>query len=275
MRALPSLVALGVAALMTPGLVRALRDAGFQRPNYRDRTVAFPAGVAAIASALVALVILAPLDEIAGSDVFEPAQGAVLLYALGVAFLGLVDDAFSGESRGWRGHGRAVLRGGFSTGALKALGSLGLAFYALSGRGWSDGRYLLAVGVLVLATNLLNLLDLRPGRAVKALGILGAGLSLGALDLHPAAAVGVLAAPLLVLGAYDLREMAMLGDTGSNLAGALAGFWLVLTLDVTGLAVALALLALITAYGEFRSISGLIERVAPLRWLDSLGRARA
>jgi UDP-GlcNAc:undecaprenyl-phosphate/decaprenyl-phosphate GlcNAc-1-phosphate transferase len=274
-RALPSLVALAVAALVTPAILRALRDAGFERANYRGIAVAFPAGVAAVASAAIALVPLAPLDEIAGLDVFEPAQGTVVLYALGVAFLGLVDDAFAAESRGWRGHGAAVLAGSFSTGALKALGSLGLAFYVLAGRGYTDGRYLLAVAVLVLATNVFNLLDLRPGRAVKALAILGAGLTLGAMDAHPLAAVGLFAAPLLVLGAYDLRELAMLGDTGSNLAGALAGLWLVLTLDVTGLAVALALLALVTAYGEFRSISALIERIAPLRWLDSLGRARA
>ena len=48
---------------------------------------------------------------------------------------------------------------------------------------------------------------------------------------------------------YDLRERAMLGDTGANLLGALAGLWLVLTLSGTGQLVALALLAAITLYG--------------------------
>jgi UDP-N-acetylmuramyl pentapeptide phosphotransferase/UDP-N-acetylglucosamine-1-phosphate transferase len=274
-RALPALVALGMAALITPAVLRALREWGFQRVNYRGANVPFPAGIAVVASAVVALVILAPLQELAGMDVFEPVQGKVVLYVLGVAFLGLVDDVVSGDSRGWRGHGAAILEGRFSTGALKAVGSLGLALYALSGEGLGHGHYLLAVGVLLLATNLFNLLDLRPGRAVKALAILGAGLTLGAMDLHPLAALGLFAAPLLVLGFYDLRELAMLGDTGSNLAGGLAGGWLILTLDETGLAVALALLVLVTAYGEFRSISALIDRVGPLRWLDALGRARA
>ena len=61
-----------------------------------------------------------------------------------------------------------MLRGELSTGMLKAAGSLGLALYALSGLGAvSHGRYLLAVAVLVLSTNLFNLLDLRPGRASK------------------------------------------------------------------------------------------------------------
>jgi UDP-N-acetylmuramyl pentapeptide phosphotransferase/UDP-N-acetylglucosamine-1-phosphate transferase len=199
----------------------------------------------------------------------------VAVYALGMALLGLVDDVVSAPPRGWRGHASAVLQGSFSTGALKAVGALGLACFVLSGQGWDEGRYVLGVGVLVLATNLLNLLDLRPGRSTKALVLLGAGLTLGAWDARPAAALGLFLGPLLVVGLHDLRERAMLGDTGSNLAGGLAGLWLVLVLDTTGLAVALALLLAITVYGERRSITELVERTPPLRWLDCLGRPDA
>ena len=71
---------------------------------------------------------------------------------------------------------------------------------------------------------------------------------------------------------FDLREQAMLGDTGSNLIGALAGLWLVLVLGTTGQIVALVVLSLITAYGEFRSISGLVDRTPGLSHLDSIGR---
>ena len=39
----------------------------------------------------------------------------------------------------------------------------------------------------------------------------------------------------------------MLGDTGSNVIGAVAGLWLVLTLDVTGLAIAVGVLVALTA----------------------------
>ena len=272
MQALPTIVALLTALLVAPAALRSLAAAGFVRENYRERRVAFPAGFVAVAAALLALVILVPLEEIADADVFRPELGTVALYALGVAFLGLVDDLLGGDPRGWRGHGAAVLEGRFDTGALKALGSLGLALYALSGQGWSDGRYLLAVAVLVLATNLFNLLDLRPGRSIKGFVALGAGLTLGEWDLDVAAALGLFAAPILVVGLYDLRERAMLGDTGSNLVGGLAGLWLVLSLDTGGLAVALGVLLAITAYGEFRSISALVERVPLLRSLDSFGR---
>src|SRR6185503_2177486 len=110
------------------------------------------------------------LQWVDDTDFFLPATSAAV-YVLGVAGLGLVDDALGGAPRGWRGHGAAALRGSISTGALKAAGSLGLALYALSGLGYSDGEYLMATGVLVLFTNLFNLLDLRPGRSVKAFAL--------------------------------------------------------------------------------------------------------
>jgi UDP-GlcNAc:undecaprenyl-phosphate GlcNAc-1-phosphate transferase len=272
MRALPLIAGLLAAALIVAPTLRALAERGAVRENYRSRRLPCPAGVAIVAAAIVALVPLSALQELSGAGVFEPDAGRVTLYALGVAFLGLVDDAFAGPARGWRGHGAAVLAGGFSTGALKAVGALGLAGFALAGRGLSDGEYLLAIAVLLLATNLLNLLDLRPGRSIKALVLLGTGLTLGTLDLHPAAALGLFLGPALVVGAFDLRERAMLGDTGANLAGGLAGLWLVLALGTTGQVVALALLAAITAYGELRSLSALIERTPLLRQLDSIGR---
>jgi UDP-N-acetylmuramyl pentapeptide phosphotransferase/UDP-N-acetylglucosamine-1-phosphate transferase len=64
----------------------------------------------------------------------------------------------------------------------------------------------------------------------------------------------------------------MLGDTGANLLGALAGLWLVLTLSGTGQLLALTLLLALTIYGELRSISALIEKIPGLRALDSWGR---
>jgi UDP-GlcNAc:undecaprenyl-phosphate GlcNAc-1-phosphate transferase len=125
---------------------------------------------------------------------------------------------------------------------------------------------------VVLATNLFNLLDLRPGRAIKAFVLLGAGLLIGSGDPRPLWAVGLFAAPALVAGSFDVRERAMLGDTGASLVGALAGLWLVLTLSSAGQIIALALLLALTIYAEIASLSALIERTPWLRGLDSWGR---
>jgi UDP-GlcNAc:undecaprenyl-phosphate GlcNAc-1-phosphate transferase len=291
MRPLPLILALASAVMLAPALLRALLDGGHTRPNYRDRALPFPFGVLTLAAALIALIPLLLLQRLAATQVLPPELLPVAVYALGVLALGLLDDAFGGETsspagavgdgagagrrlpqRGWRGHGAATLRGEFSTGALKAAGSPGLALLAMSYLGLSNARWLLAAAVLVLATNVFNLLDLRPGRATKAFVLLGAGLAIGSANLHPLWALGLFAAPALVAGAYDLRERVMLGDTGANLLGALAGLWLVLTLSGTGQLVALALLAAITLYGELRSISALVERTPGLRQLDSWGR---
>jgi hypothetical protein len=126
----------------------------------------------------------------------------------------------------------------------------------------------------VLATNAFNLLDLRPGRSVKAYVLLGLVLTLATGNTAALAGLGIFTAPVLVAGWFDLRERAMLGDTGSNAIGGLAGLWLVLTLEPEGQVVALLLLLAVNLYGEFRSISKVIERVPGLRHLDSLGRPK-
>lgn len=274
MDVLPLAVSFLLAAVIAPPLIRSLHERGFTAQNYRGAGVAFPAGIAIPVGALLALIPLALVQEVGDTEVFRPGTGTAVTYVTGVALLGVLDDIVGSVSpaRGWRGHARAAAAGGLSTGAIKAAGSLGLALFVLSGTGMPLGEYLLAVAVLVVATNLFNLLDLRPGRSAKALVLLGAGLALGSMDLDPLWALGIFIGPILVLLPLDLREVGMLGDTGSNAIGAVAGLWLVLTLSPTGQAIALAVMAVVTVYGEFRSIAAVIDRTPVLRHLDSLGR---
>ncbi len=281
MHALPLVVAVASAAILAPAVLRALIAGGHMKPNYRSRPLPCPFGVLTPVAALLALIPLMLLQKLGATRLFHAEVLPIAVYALGVIALGLIDDTLGQDGddrldrplqRGWRGHGAAVLRGEPSTGALKAAGSLGLALFTMSYLELSNGRWLLAAGVLVLATNAFNLLDLRPGRSTKAFVLLGAGLGIGSGEVRPLWSLGLFAGPALVAGIYDLRERAMLGDTGANLLGALAGLWLVLTLSGTGQLVALGLLVALTLYGELRSISALLERVPGLRELDSWGR---
>jgi UDP-GlcNAc:undecaprenyl-phosphate GlcNAc-1-phosphate transferase len=280
-QSLPLVVSIVIALAVVPAALRELAARGLARENYRHASVPFPAGLATIAAAVIALGPLAVADQVSDGEVW-PAVGAplgiggIVLYVLGVGVLGLIDDLLGTSSdRGWRGHARQLAGGGFSAGLLKAAGALGLALFVLAGSALDTGDYLLAAAVLVLATNFFNLLDLRPGRSLKALALLGAALTIGSMDLDPLWALGLFVGPLLVLLPYDLREHGMLGDTGSNVAGAVAGLWLVLTLDTTGQLIAVGVIGTATIYGEFRSISSLIDRTPGLRHLDSLGRSHA
>lgn len=282
MHALPTLVALAAALLLTPPILRHLQAEGFTRENYRGVRLPFPGGIAIVAAGVLAVGACSAVVAIARVDLYSFGAPIALTYPLGVALLGLIDDLLAGASRGWRGHGRAVMRGEFSTGALKALGSLALAAYVLDGAAYESGvgEYLLAVALVVLTTNLFNLLDLRPGRAAKSFLVLGVLLSLIAwhgrypaeVGLVPLWIVGPLAAPILVVGFYDLKERTMLGDVGANLIGAVAGLWLVTAFNTTGQLISLAVVLALTVYGEFRSLSALIERTPLLRQIDSIGR---
>lgn len=271
-------VAVAIALLVVPAGVRGLLDAGLVRANYRGARLAFPLGAVLATAALVALAPLAFLDDRADLDLLSPGLRQWMPYLLGVAFLGFLDDSLGqgeamGTPRGWRGHARALRAGSLSTGAVKALGALALAAYVVSGRGLESWRYIADVVLLILATNLFNLLDLRPGRAEKGLALLGLGLCLGAWTFAPIELLGIFAGPILVGAAFTLRERAMLGDTGSNLLGAVGGVWLLTALGEDARLIALAVVLGLTIYGELRSISATIESVPPLRWLDSLGRA--
>ncbi|MDX6583019.1 MAG: hypothetical protein QOI10_2203 [Solirubrobacterales bacterium] len=268
--------ALVAAAALGPWLAEMTR-AGLTRDNYAGRRVAFPAGAPLVACSLIALAPLAVLDDRADLNLLDPGLQRWMVYVLGVALLGLMDDALGrGEAgdtdRGWRGHAAAVVSGRFSTGAIKAVGALALAAYATSGLGRQGIDYVGDLLLLLLTTNLFNLLDLRPGRVEKVLVFLLAGLCIGAWTSAPLELLGLFIGPVVVGVAYTLSERAMLGDTGSNLAGALAGVAMLITLSDTGRWIALAVVAGLTIFGEFRSISKTIEAFPPLRWLDSLGR---
>lgn len=275
-----------IAGLLTSAVVAALFagrwlddmvHSGLVRENYRGVGAAFPAGAVLIACSLVALAPLAVLDDRADLDLLDPELRRWATYVVGVTLLGLLDDslgrgAAADTARGWRGHARAVMNGRFSTGAIKAVGALALAAYAVSGRGRESLDYLADLALLLLATNLFNLFDLRPGRVEKAFVLLLAGLCVGAWTVAPIELLGLFIGPVLIGAFYTLRERAMLGDTGSNLVGALAGIAMLVTLGDDTRLIALGIVAALTIYGEFRSISAVIDRFPPLRTLDSLGR---
>ena len=172
---------------------------------------------------------------------------------LPVAAIGVADDIWSGEERGFREH----LRTGRTTGVLKLAGIPAFALWrtrSLSGA--------LLVG---LSANAVNQLDTRPGRALKA-------FALGSVLLRGAPLRGAAAAVLLA--PYDLREMAMLGDSGSNALGAMLGLRSVGRFTERQRWSAIAALAGLTLLGERRSLGELIERTPVFRELDALGRQK-
>lgn len=168
-----------------------------------------------------------------------------------VAALGLADDVWSGPERGFRAH----LRAGATTGTLKLVG---IPLWALWRTRSPTGAVLVA-----LCANVLNQLDTRPGRALKAF-FLGSLLVRGAP--RGALAVAVLLAP------YDHREMTMLGDAGSNALGAVLGLHSVRRLTGPRRLGAIGALLALTVVADRHSLGRLIDSTPVLRSLDALGR---
>ncbi|MGH3084182.1 MAG: hypothetical protein ACRDNP_09015, partial [Gaiellaceae bacterium] len=113
--------------------------------------------------------------------------------------------------------------------------------------------------LVALAANLWNQLDTKPGRALKAYLLVA----------------GPLRSPLLpaaVLLPCDCREMAMLGDAGSNVLGGLLGLRSVGRLTGRGRWIAIGALASLNLLGDVCSLGELIERTPVLRELDAIGR---
>jgi UDP-N-acetylmuramyl pentapeptide phosphotransferase/UDP-N-acetylglucosamine-1-phosphate transferase len=189
--------------------------------------------------------------------------------------LGLLDDVLGsgGDGRGFKGHLLALTKGRLTTGGIKLLCGYAVA---VIGCALVDDRrvvMLLADAALVaLSANLGNLFDRAPGRTLKVSAIALVALC-ASVGLEPR--LGAVAATVgagLALLLPDLRERVMLGDTGANALGAALGFGVVLTTS-TGTRVAVLVgVAALNAASEVVSFSRVIERVAPLRGIDRLGR---
>jgi UDP-GlcNAc:undecaprenyl-phosphate GlcNAc-1-phosphate transferase len=285
-------------ALGMRALAPRLEHSRFVRSNYRGMPVFLGLGAVWAFWALgIWLVVLAGL----GSETLRRLSLATRLQVLPlliVLVFGALDDLFgSAEHRGFAGHLRSLARGHVTTGALK-LGGIGLAAtwasFSLVRHGprlWSSagGLAMVAAGALLIAgaANLVNLLDLRPGRAMKgyllltalacAAMIVGRATGTGATPTSSLELVAVTVAmvgPVAAAWRYDVSERGMLGDAGANVAGALAGIVLVGTLPLWGVvAGALAILALNLA-SERVSFSQVIASNRVLSWFDGLGRMR-
>jgi len=272
-----------------------------QRTNFRGRTVFVGLGAVWVFWVAGMVVLRWAGQAFAGELATFAAVGAVGPLVITALLFGLLDDAYGSEShRGFRGHLAAITRGRLTTGAFKLIG-IGLVSVAaatsivggsLGGQGSGGGSsgtlpalllsaaWTIALGaVIALSANLLNLLDLRPGRALKGFGLYAAMLVIGA-PLSGAASLGgtvllalALFGPVVAVWHLDLSEAGMLGDAGANAAGAVVGF--VAAWECGRSWPALVVLCVLLAFNmasERWSFSWVIANNRLLSAIDNLGR---
>ncbi|MFI9643368.1 hypothetical protein ACIG87_25505 [Micromonospora sp. NPDC051925] len=285
MSGLGRLLAAAAGAAAARYALREIRTApvgpALERTNFRGRTVSLAAGPALAVGASGA-------GALGAASV--PAGAAVLVAGLGAGAVGLYDDVVGARpeqkaAKGFAGHLAALREGRVTAGLVKVagVGAAGLAAAALLAadprvaahprrqRHGTLGRtvdVLLGAGVVAGTANLLNLLDLRPGRALKSGVLLGVPLAAGP---HAGIAAGAVGAAGGLLD-EDLGERVMIGDSGANALGALLGVALAARTGPLGRAGLLAVLAGLTAASEKVSFTAVIQRTPVLRELDALGR---
>ncbi len=252
--------------------------------NYRRKVIPNSLGVMFIPGILLFIPLLVNLSDRGWSGIsnFENMDNRIWAAYYGlvifVCLLGLLDDVIGGgQARGFKGHIGALFKGRITTGLIKAAGG-GLAGLAV---GWwvptqpTLTEVILNGLVVALTINVFNLLDLRPGRALK--GYFTALLPLAVWGIYASKTViWPFSMPLVAIAAGlfpgDLRERFMLGDAGSNVLGASIGFILMtMTGSPVKIAVALLLVALNLA-SERWSFSKVIEATPLLRRIDEAGR---
>lgn len=319
-RQLP-VVGAGIGVCASLGYVlrrKRIKASQWERTNFHGATVSLRGGVAMAGAAVASAAVASAL-----SDQPRAALGGVVA-SLGGGLAGYIDDVDQGAhdggkvAKGLKGHLGALAHGQVTTGVIKiaGIGASALAASALVGsKATSVGGKVsdLALNTVLIAgtANLANLLDLRPGRALKATVLVATPLSYfscaaaktpasgasvtsatasvtsgasgapSATPAAPASASGASAQRLLASGlnaaaitalVEDLQETTMLGDTGANAAGALLGTSLAANDSwKLRLGTALGVVGLILA-SEKVSFSKVIAANPALNWLDQLWR---
>jgi UDP-N-acetylmuramyl pentapeptide phosphotransferase/UDP-N-acetylglucosamine-1-phosphate transferase len=219
------------------GVLRSTAPGGadsWTRTNAAGRTVDLYAGPSVAAGAAAAAALRSP---------------AAALAVLAAGACGAYDDRAGDSTRGFRAHLAALRRGRVTSGFVKLAGIGGAALAAGALMKDRPLDRVLAGVVIAGAAHCVNLVDVRPGRAVLAtMGLAAPGL------LRGGGSGAVAAAPLGAAAAVavdDLGERTMLGDAGAHALGAAVGAAVVAGNGRLGLALHALGVAAATAYGEW------------------------
>ncbi|SER25828.1 hypothetical protein [Microlunatus flavus] len=262
----PAAVA-GVLGAVAVGRTDEERARPWRRTNHAGASVTLLEGPVAVGAALLGCAV----DALTGAPAAR--TGAVAVAVAGAGVVGAYDDlAGSAQARGFRGHLSALRHGRLTSGTVKIVGvglsGLGAAVLLTRGRptrGAGRVADVLVDTALVAGTaNLVNLLDLRPGRAAKVVVLLSAPLARRGGGPALGAALGSLPT--------DLAARSMLGDCGANALGAATATAAAASLPRPARLLALAGVAALNLASERVSFTAVIARTPVLAWLDGLGR---
>lgn len=259
------------AKLLYPAVERFLYHVGSLEANYLGWETPVGAGLVVYLTGLAAAVgqwWLIPEDSVRQLLPW-------LWFGTGAAVLaGCLDDRYGEKTvKGLKGHLQFLFQKGTpTTGLIKGYVFVTTSAVIALTYSFSFWHWLLLTGMLVLSVNTFNLLDVRPGRAIKGFLLAFVVVALFSSDSSVGWAWAPYLGAVLAVGQFELQERCMLGDAGSNLLGMLFGFWLLVQQNLWLTATFFLLFVGLHVLAETSSISHVIERVRWLKWVDGWGR---
>ena len=262
-------IGIAITLLSIPMISKMLENSGMIRENYRGDMIPVGLGLVFIPTLVINSIILIYSNIVPEKIIMI----YLLLFAsIAMSFVGIIDDSLGNRGvTGLIGHFKALFKGSLTTGAFKALlgGFVGLTLAVTLSK--SIPNIIVATLVVALSTNMMNLFDLRPGRAIKAYVILAIIIFLASAKFNREVMMLIVPA-VLAYFYFDLRALTMMGDAGSNVLGVSIGVFIVSSFDLPVQLVSLVLLVAIHVLTEKFSLTKIIENNKFLNYVDKLGR---
>ena len=238
-----------------------LIESNVLRPNYKKDMIPVSMGIVFLPMLIINAIILA----------YFTTNFKDMLH-VSMFFAGILDDIIGNRDvSGLKGHFKSLLNGKLTTGGFKALfgGFIGLVISIAI----SKNIYDIVINTLIIAlsTNLMNLLDLRPGRAIKGYLVISIVL-LFTLGEYTRNLLLLIFPNVIAYFNQDLKAKAMMGDTGSNVLGISIGILFVMGYSLKVRLIWLAFLIFIHILTEKYSLTKIIENNKFLNFIDKLGR---
>ena len=252
------------------------------RPNYKNEMIPVGMGIVflpmiIINSIILGFVTLNNIWFVSSSNynlniVWLLCLALYIFSMMAMFFAGALDDLIGNRNvSGLKGHFKSLFKGELTTGGFKALfgGFVGLVVSVCISSSIVD--IIVNTLIIALSTNLMNLFDLRPGRAIKAYLVI-------MIPIYITLTGYTKVFPLLILPnvlAYfntDLKARGMMGDTGSNVLGISIGVLMALGYGIKVRLAWLVFLILMHLITEKFSLTKIIEKNKVLNFIDKLGR---
>lgn len=252
------------------------------RPNYKNEMIPVGMGIVflpmiIINSIILGFVTLNNIWFVSSSNynlniVWLLCLALYIFSMMAMFFAGALDDLIGNRNvSGLKGHFKSLFKGELTTGGFKALfgGFVGLVVSVCISSSIVD--IIVNTLIIALSTNLMNLFDLRPGRAIKAYLVI-------MIPIYITLTGYIKALPLLILPnvlAYfntDLKARGMMGDTGSNVLGISIGVLIAFGYGIKVRVAWLVFLVLMHLITEKFSLTKIIEKNRVLKFIDNLGR---